>query len=218
MTDSAEHYVRQVPRDQSGRLELLATHPPLWEFLLFGNVLYVSRAAYEPRWRDYQLGYSLKVGPVVEPDQVPDMIAERMTYASAITSNLELILAPAAQTRAFGNPGEAGDAVLIEHMAMRLIDLYGSLLGWAEETRALRVPDWAERLKGLAVDFMRQPLQRVHYFVDEFIAEIEQAVADLASGSTHLEITMELKFDIDDALVRQFQKELRRIKRRYKLR
>jgi hypothetical protein len=102
MTDSAEHYVRQVPRDQSGRLELLATHPPLWEFLLFGNVLYVSRAAYEPRWRDYQLGYSLKVRPVVEPEQVPDMIAERMTYASAIISNLEFILAPAAQTRALG--------------------------------------------------------------------------------------------------------------------
>jgi hypothetical protein len=218
MTDSAEHYVRQVPRDESGRLELLATRPPLWEYLLFGNVLYVSRSAYEARWRDYQLGYSLKVGPLIEPTQILDMISERMSRAAAITSNLELILAPAAQERAFGNPGEPGDAALIEHMAVRLIDLYALLLEWAEETRALRVPDWAERLKGLAVSFVRQPLQRAHDFVDEFIAEIEQAIADLADGSSQVTITMKLTFTIDDALVREFQKERRRIRRRYNLR
>lgn len=218
MTESAEHYARQVPRDESGRLELLAIRPPLWEYLLFGNVLCVSRSSYEARWRDYQLGYSLKVGPLIEPTQIPDMISERMSRAAAITRNLELILAPAAQERAFGKPGEPGDAALIEHMAVRLIDLYASLLDWAEETRALRVPDWAERLKGLAVSLMRQPLQRTHDFVDEFIAEIEQAVADLAGGSSQVKITMELAFTIDDALIREFQKELRRIKRRYNFR
>jgi hypothetical protein len=157
MNDSPKNYVRQVPRDQSGRLELLALRPPVWEYLLFGNVLYVSRSAYEARWRDFQLGYSLRVGPVIEPMQIPAMISERMSYASAITGNLELILAPAAQARAFGNLGEPGDPILIEHMAIRLIDLYAMLLDWAEETRALRVSDWAERLKELAVGFVRQP-------------------------------------------------------------
>lgn len=214
MTDSAEYYIRQVPRDESGRLELLALRPPLWEYLLFGNVLYVSRSAYEARWRDFQLGYTLKVGPAIEPTQVSDIMSERMSYASAITSNLERIVAPVAQVRAFGNPGESGDAALIEHMAIRLIDLYALLLGWAEDTRALRVPAPAEQLKELAASFVQQSLQRTHDFVDEFITEIEQAIADLADGrSSHVTVTMDLTFEIDDAIVRRYQKELRRVKR-----
>ncbi len=137
MTDSPESYVRQVPRDESGRLELLALRPPLWEYLLFGNVLYVSRSAYESRWRDFELGYTVKVGPVIQPNQIPSTIEERMSRGSAIVSNLERILAPTAQDRAFGNPGESGDAALIEHMAVRLIDLYALLLEWAEATTAI---------------------------------------------------------------------------------
>jgi hypothetical protein len=142
-------------------------------------------------------------------------MSERMSYAAAITCNLERILAPAAQVRAFGNPGESGDAALIEHMAIRLIDLYAVLLGWVEDTRALRLPAPAERLKELAVSFVQQPIQRTHDFVDEFITEIEQAIADLADGrSSQVTVTMDLTFKIDDAIVREFQKELRRVKRR----
>jgi hypothetical protein len=141
-------------------------------------------------------------------------MSERMSYASAIISNLERILAPAAQVRAFGNPGESGDAALIEHMAIRLIDLYALLLGWAEDTRALRVPAPAERLKELAVSFVKKSLQRTHDFVDEFITEIEQAIANLADGkSSHVTVTMNLTFAIDHAIVREYQKELRRVKR-----
>ncbi len=214
MTDSPESYVRQVPRDESGRLELLALRPPLWEYLLFGNVLYVSRSAYESRWRDFELGYTVKVGPVIQPNQIPSTIEERMSRGSAIVSNLERILAPTAQDRAFGNPGESGDAALIEHMAVRLIDLYALLLEWAEDTRALRVPDWADRLKELAVSFVRQPLQYTHDFVDDFIANLEQAIADLAAGrKIPMVITMKLTFKIDDSIVREFERELRRVNR-----
>lgn len=212
MTDSTEYSVRQVPKDESGRLELLALRPPLWEYLLFGNVLHVARSACEARWRDYQLGYSLKIGPVIDPMQIPGVISERMSHASATMSNLERILAPTAQVRAFGDLGEPGDADLIEHMAVRLIDLYALLLGWAEETRALRVPDWAERLKELAVELVRQPLQRTHDFVDEFISEIEQVIANLVEdGTTQLTITMELIFKLEDSSVREFQEELNRV-------
>jgi hypothetical protein len=214
MTESAERYVRQVPRDESGRLELLAVRPPLWEYLLFGNVLYLSRSAHEARWRDFQLGYSLKVGPVIELKQVPDMLSERMSYASAITGNLERILAPAAQARAFGDPGKSGDPVLIEHMARRLIDLYAQLLEWEEDTRAFRVPDPAKRLKELAASFAQQSLQRTHDFVDEFIASLEQAIAAVTDGEGGpITIKMSLTFEIDDAIVRELQNELQRLER-----
>lgn len=212
MTDSGEDYIRQVPRDESGRLELLALRPPLWEYLLFANVLITSRSVHEARWRDFQLGYTLKIGPTIEPNQIPAMISERMSHASAITGNLERILAPGAQEQAFGKPGEPGNAALIEHMALRLIDLYALLLSWAEDTRALRVPNWAEQLKESAVEFIRQPLQRTHDFVDEFTTQLEQAIADLADGKCNqVTITMALTFSIEDSVVRKFDREFDRV-------
>lgn len=40
-----------------------------------------------------------------------------------------------------GAPGEPGDPGRIEHLARRLINLYGSLMDWAAEMRNTSVPD-----------------------------------------------------------------------------
>jgi hypothetical protein len=215
MSEKVEYTVRHVPRDESGRLELLALRPPLWEYLLFGNVLYVSRAFHEARWRDYQMGYTLKVGTEVPSKEIFRMLSERLTHVVAIVQNLDRIPAPAAQERAFGE--EDGDATLIEHMATRLIDVYGLLLGWVEETRALRVPDRAERLKELLIAHTDQPLRRTYEFVDEFIDRLEQAIARLADGRSEFEeITIRITYEIDDNLIREYQRELRRVKRHFR--
>lgn len=214
MTDRPEQYVLRVPRNDSGRLELLASRPPLWEYLLFGNVLYASRDACEDGWRDFQLNYTLKVGQAIAPERIPQTFSERFSHAAAITGNLERVLAPSALERAFGRPGESGDSTLIQHMATRLIDIYASLLNWAEETRALRVPDWAERLKELSIDFVRQPIERTHDFVDEFTLKLEEALAKVAAGEDEqIVVTIELTFEVDDDVVRRFDRELRRVGR-----
>ncbi|MEU7170990.1 MULTISPECIES: hypothetical protein [Micromonospora] len=214
MTDADEYPVRQVPRDKSGRMELLALRPPLWEYLLFGNALYLARAAHEARWRDHQLGYSLQVGPVIEPNQIPTVLSERLSHVSAIVSNLASIVSGAAQERAFGKPGEPGDPVLVEHMASRLIGLYALLLDWTEGTRALRVPDWADRLKETLVSYAAQPIERTHDFVDEFITNIEDVIHKLADGQEGPHhIVMHITFEISDELSRQFDEELHRIRR-----
>lgn len=214
MNENVTYSIRTVPRDESGRLELLATLPPLWEYLLFGNALFRLRAIHEARWRDFKLGYTLKVGPVVERKQLSTTMSERLSYASAITSNLERILDPPAQEQAFGRPGEPGNVALIEHMATRLIDLYSLLLEWAEETRALRVPDEAKRLRELLARFASQPLQCTHDFVDEYIASLERAISRLAAGEGHQEISMQLTFEIEDDLLKEYKKEFRRVMRK----
>ncbi|MGX7676782.1 hypothetical protein [Plantactinospora sp. DSM 117369] len=214
MTENDEYSVRRVPLDESGRLELLALRPPLWEYLLFGNALHLARTEHEARWRDFQLGYSLKIGPVIEPTQVPDVLGERLSHVSAIVGNLESIVSSTAQERAFGKPGEPGDPILIEHMARRLMDLYALLLGWTEETRALRLPDWADRLKEILTTYATQPIERTHDFVDEFIRNIEGVIDKLANGQAGPHnVEMHITFEIDDELSRLFHQELDRVKR-----
>ncbi|MFI7212966.1 hypothetical protein ACIBP4_00190 [Micromonospora maritima] len=124
------------------------------------------------------------------------------------------ILSDTAQERAFGKLGEPGDPVLIEHMAGRLIDLYALLLGWAEETRALRVPDWADRLKEVLTTYAAQPIERTHDFVDEFITNIEEVISKLAAGQEGPHhIVMHITFEVGDELSRQFDEELDRVRR-----
>jgi hypothetical protein len=213
MSEGKDYPIQRVPRDESGRLELLALRPPLWEYLLFGNVLYRSRAVHEARWRDHQLGYTLQIGPVIEARQIPGVMSERFSSAITIARNLEAVVSPDAQLRAFGDSEESADPALIEHMAARLIDIYAFLLGWVEETRSLRVPEWAERIRELLIAHAAQPIQRTHEFVDEFIARLEQAIANLSAGKSDFEqISIHLKFEIPDDLTREFNKELKRIK------
>jgi hypothetical protein len=215
MDEPREYPIRRVPRDEAGRLELLAVRPRLWEYLLYGNALYAARAKYENRWRDHQLGYTLKVGAVVDPTNLMSVMIERSSHASAITRNLELVTSKAAHERAFGESEESADAALIEHMATRLMDLYGLLLDWVEETRALRVPDWAEHLKYLVASLMNQPLQRTHDFVDEYISSVEHAIDNLANGQTSTEtINIDITYEIEDDLLQEIDRELRRIKPR----
>jgi hypothetical protein len=213
MSEETEYKFRTVPRDAAGRLELLATRPRLWEYLLFGNVLYTARARFEEKWRDYQLGYTMKIGPEVPAQDIPDTMSERMSRASAIVSNLERIISPTAQLRAFGESDDDGNPSLIEHMAKRLMDLYGLLLEWVEDTRALRVPDWADRLKDLVSQFANQPVQQTHDFVDDYISSLERAIDNLIEeGSSREEVTLHITYEIDDSLVQECERELERVK------
>ena len=212
MGENADFLVRRVPRDESGRMELLTLRPLLWEYLLFENVLYVSRAKHEIRWRDFQLNLTLRVGPIVEAKDLPHVLSERFSYISSIVGKVGNIFDSTVQERAFGKPGEHGDAGLIEHMASRLIDLYVLLLNWAEETRALRLPEEAERLQELLIAYIRQPLHQIYNFVDSSISKLEEAIDNLASGKTEYEnIDLHLTFEIDDALSRDFNEELRHV-------
>jgi hypothetical protein len=149
----------------------------------------------------------------VAATNIPEVMTGRLSYVSSIAQNLERLAHPTAQSRAFGDSDEDADPLLIEHMAKRLIDLYGRLLEWVEETRALRVPEWAERLKSILSQFASQPIQRTHDFVDEYVSSLERAIRSLAeNGSNREKIELRITYEIDDDLLRQFNQELDRVK------
>lgn len=209
---SDEKYMLRVPTDESGRLEILSLRPPLWEYILFANRLYVDRKRRDSQWRDFRLGYTMNVGPVVEIGQLGTVLSERCSYASALVANIERIVAPSAQDEAFGLPGEPGDAELIEHMATRIMDLYGELLAWGSETRALRVPDEGKRAKEILASFVSQPVRRTHEFVDECITSLEQTIGSLANGDEgpHT-IELRVEYEIDKTVIREFERQLETI-------
>lgn len=208
MTDE---YMFTVPRDEAARLDLLATRPPFWEYLLFGATLHAGLARTETKWRDYSLGYTMDVGPVITKQDLALAFSSRMASGAAIAKNLEKVISARAQEAAFGLPGEPGDPELIEHMGGRVILLYERLLDWASEVRSLRLPEEARKLPELAVPFVAQPIEATRNFVRAFITNIEGAVASQAAEpGQNIEISMELVFTVEDDATKNFLKELKK--------
>ncbi|MCL2794654.1 MAG: hypothetical protein FWD85_05035 [Microbacteriaceae bacterium] len=209
--DSEKPTVLQVPRDLSERRSLLANRPVAWEYLLFASVLLEGLARVEPKWRDYHLGYSMRIGPQVAARELPLLVQDRMSQAQAIVGNMMRVIGPTAQEAAFGAPGEPGDAALIEHMASRLVQMYEQLLDWADDLLSLRVPEAARRAVELCVKFVEQPVSEFRVFVPKCAADLEAALTTIAAGTgEQVHITMQLTFTVPDELPGEFKKELER--------
>jgi hypothetical protein len=189
-----------VPRNPSDRLELLVTKPPSWELLLFGAHLLAGLRRTETKWRDYSMGYSISIGPVIQSEDIPAAVSERMSRAGALVSKVEQIISPHAQELAFGAPGEPGDPSLIAHVADRLIYMYELMLDWADEFMSLRfdVTDGApEDLSRRGALLMWDPINQVRTFVDEYVVLLESKLDELARGTSNtagIEMRLELSF------------------------
>ncbi|MFJ6537458.1 hypothetical protein ACIQH5_14665 [Paenarthrobacter sp. NPDC091711] len=205
-------YIVLVPRDESSRLELLATRPPVWEYLLFAAFLYEGLQRTEPKWRDYSLGIAPYVGPQIDLEELPNKISDLMSRAGAIVSNLEKLFAPVAQEAAFGAPGEPGDPDFIEHIANRVVDMYEGLLDWAAEVRSLRVAEQTRDLLEIAASFVKQPIEDTRGRVKDFIAQLETAMDRVAKADEEpIELSLPLILTVDPEIPKALEAELRRI-------
>jgi hypothetical protein len=204
LTD-ALYPITKVPRDANAIRDLLSSRQGAWEFLLFAARLQEYRAAVEPKWRDYTLGYTLSLGPQVSADEIGPWTSDMMSRSTLIAKNLEKVISQQAQDAAFGLPAVNGDPELIDHMAKRLIGLYEQLIDWADDFRAARMPSGTERLKDLGVMFVSQPIAAVRAFVDDYTVSLENAMALLAAGSAEqIVIPMSIVFEIDPAVSEEF--------------
>ena len=101
------------PRTLAEQEDLLLRRSPGWEYLLFAGVLQQGRNALETKWRDHELRLPSRTRERLDAD-------EAVSYLSAAFGRLGSIVEPLTrvfegQQAAFGEPGEPGDPVLIEH-------------------------------------------------------------------------------------------------------
>lgn len=205
--------VLTVPTNETEKLDLLATRPMLWEYLLFGYYLRSGLTEHETKWRDYLLGYTLSVGPQITRAETGAAVSERMSRAKPIIANLDRVLSDQAQTAAFGEPGEPGDPEMIKHLAQRLIQSYAGLLDWADEFRSLRF-DGETNLGDLGAEMVSQPIRAYRDFVEDFIVQIETALAQLATGHEGgIEMTLRITFDLEPGLTDRVIQETERVAR-----
>lgn len=201
-----------VPRTPEQLQQLVAERPTGWEFLLFAGVLLQGKNDLKLRWRDHQLRLPTAEYHRVDEDDVAG-------YLGAAFGRLGWTLGPVervfdAQEDAFGEPGEPGDAALIQHFADWIIEVYRRLLDWAGTVRSAGVPEEFELAIELSSQAADLPLERIRSFIDETVAAVDQLPAKLAAPENErepIELQLTLTLDADNELMGAAVDELRRV-------
>jgi hypothetical protein len=204
-----------VPHTPDQQRQLLAQRPDAWEYVLFAGVLAQGKAMLEPKWRDHQLGYVRRRGPVFDESEAIAFIQGAFKEAEAAADNAMKLLNRQVTESAFGPLGQPGDPVQIEYLGQRLVSVYEEFLDWSARVRGAAIPDSLERAFELAATFMDAPIREIREFMDQIITATERLPEQLASGGdTPITLTFSLVLTIDDNTVREFGREMKRLRRR----
>lgn len=214
----------RCPRTADDVAALLNNRPDGWEFLLYGGVLYVERKRLEDRYRDHVLGFAELVG---DPLTFPTALTEVGAAFDDVQANLSILMNmfdADRHERAFGRPGEPGDADLIQHLGRRTVDGYAQMMQWSRRLRSMRVPADLQELFRLAASLMDQPIEQFRGYVDAAVAEFDRISETLAEAvgdpdvtyDNPLEITVELVLSVSDETLDAYADAVRRAQEAYR--
>lgn len=210
----AEAAVERAPRTPQEEQALIDTRPSGWEYLLFAGVLLRERQALELKWHDHELGIGRGATRAVGGDEARKIIGGTFGPMAVAIERLDRILDPRAQERAFGKPGEPGDAGRIRHLASRLIAGYEELLDLQAELRSCSPPEKWEEVFSLAAEFPDKPLDQIRVFIDEFVDRVDEIPAYFAQpedqrGPFLIELTLEVS--LGEGLQERFSRALKKL-------
>ena len=205
----------RTPRTLTELSALLTSRPAGWEYLLYAGSLYVQMNDLESKYRDHEVGYAMPTVLSVDREGAIASLQGLLAEVSRIIAQTESVMAPEVQGRAFGPPGEPGNAELIQHSAQRLISIYEDILGWAARVRGTAVPDEFRTAFQLAAKFADNPIREFRDFVSRMVDAMDKLPAHLAAPEPKdpLVITLELVLTLDQATAKAFRKEMKRLRR-----
>jgi hypothetical protein len=208
--------VERVPRTPEEEATLLEGRQVGWEYLLFGAVLLREMNALEAKYRDHEIGFAApQAGPALGVDNV-SVLSTAFAEVRALVANVGRVFDKAAQERAFGAPGEPGDAERIRHLASRIIAIYEGLLDWAARVRGTPTEDEFKGVADLAGRFADLPVEQFRQFVHHAVAELDRLPEHFASESDEpIEVSLTLQLDMDQTILQEYEAELRRLEMRY---
>jgi hypothetical protein len=207
----------RVPRTDDEQKALLAVRPPGWEYLLFASCLFLGKQQLEFKWRDHELPPYTPRHSLGSIGEATDHLSSEFNRVTGLIEAMMRVFPQEVQEQAFGEPGEPGDPVRIEHLAARITQTYSELMDWAASIRAVDPPDVLVPSFEMAARWADQPLVEIREFVDTVVREIDRIPAFVASRTEDdepLEINLELKLTTDQEVSAEFHHRLKRAKRK----
>lgn len=212
-TSGERRFLGRVPRTDTEFATLLGERPPGWEYLALAYWLQEGIALRQDAFNDHRLRFALPA-EYVSNDSLIDFVQEKQAHLLGMVKAFEELLLGPAQRTAFGEPGESGDPVLIQHLASRMLAIYDALLDWSHRLRSTTASgdEGREVLVALA-EYAAQPIEAIHAFVGSFRTDMDAMSARLVAGE-NVELTMTIEFEIPQILSKRFLAALAAFKRR----
>jgi hypothetical protein len=216
-SDDVEPLVNWVPRDPAEQRALISQAPPAWEFLLFASVLQQGKQRLEPKWRDFRTGYGRRSGVYHDESSGMQRLSGAFDDMQGIIGRMMMVFPAGIQEEAFGPPGTPGNSDNIIHLGGRIVSAYEEALDWAGDIRGEVYPESIRGVAELAAQMAMRPAEDIRDFIDSVFFEVSKVPDLLALPDPHVEISLALTVTADDAAVRAFTKEVRKVRRRLRI-
>lgn len=174
LADCLELRVRLQVRDDAlmslgpQTLRVYVEKPFAWEYKAFARALEECMTRHTSKKYDYELGISFgRAIPLEDRPAVTAWIQEKVAQMAQTVEQLSKAVNGGLQV-AVGRPGEPGDISRIWHLAERVSDAYGELLGWALEFNRVIVDE-----------SLRRPIALAQAMVGDIIVQLETFSANL---------------------------------------
>jgi len=202
-----------VPKTADEETRLTAGDVDYWEHRLFAGSLYQGREALESKYLDYKAGIvSSRVR--LNFHDADRLLQDASHGVPAAVGTVEQILSPTAQQRAFGPPREPGDATAIRDIAQRVVSVYEELLDTAAQLRSTEAPDVLQPTFRIASRYMDARIAQFRRFIATTIDEVERLPERAADGVEPRTIRPDLVLNLDDAIQRELDAEMKRVRRK----
>jgi len=184
-----------------------------WEYRLFADSLYQGREALESKYLEHNAG-TVSSRVRLNFHDANRVLQDALRRVGAAVGRLEQILSPTAQERAFGPPGEPGDAAAIRHLAQRVVSVYEELLDTAAQLRSIEAPELLQPTFRVASRYMDAPIEQLRQFIATAIDEIEALPERAADAVEPRTIELDLVLPLDAAVQRELDEEIKRMHKR----
>jgi hypothetical protein len=203
-----------VPETAAQQTALLHDRPPGWEYLLYAAVLLRGKKDLESKWHDHELEIARGTPQYLDLSETASLATESYGRLSSLVSPITRTFDASFQEKAFGAPGEPGDAERIEYFAAKIISSYEAVLDWQAELRAIEPAPLYAGVMEITARVADQPLAEIRAFIDEVVSGVAQIPEHHASGSEEtLRIQVSLVLTVDDEVMANLDAELKRIQR-----
>ncbi|MEX2100000.1 MAG: hypothetical protein WEB19_01165 [Acidimicrobiia bacterium] len=194
--------------------QIATAEAPGWEYVLFAARLEAGAIALA--YGHHSLD---ETGRAYETTRTPrkaiQIIQEDHGTAIALVEDFERIFDQDDVIRAFGAPGEPGNARRIIDLAEALIVAHDRMLQWTERARSIKAIDELAPLVQLHTALLDGPNKQVDDYIDrwiEFADELPQLLEAAEQGREPVELDMSLIITIDEDVLERFKAQAARLR------
>jgi hypothetical protein len=167
----------------------------------------------EAKHHDHEIRYAPPTGEFVDAEHVVNYLHRSLIEIGNLVDGFNIVMDAQAQERAFGAPGEPGDADRLAHLAKRWNGFYEGLMDWAARLRGVSVHSDFRRAFELLARWAEDPVITYRTFVDDFVSQIDNLPTAITAGKP-IRVDMTLTFAIPPEVSKAYNAEFKRLRRK----